>query len=80
MGAWDIREEAGPSDKFANGSTAMDIDDDAEDFGYSSDDELDSPMQGLEEGFLKMFCRKTAISFFEQHGLVSHQINSYNDC
>ncbi|KAL3633437.1 DNA-directed RNA polymerases IV and V subunit 2 [Castilleja foliolosa] len=80
MGAWDNFEEAGPSDKFPNGSKRMDIDDDI-DFIYSSDedDEFDSSMQGLEESFLKTFCRKAATSFFDQYGLISHQVNSYND-
>ncbi|KAK6129781.1 hypothetical protein DH2020_036488 [Rehmannia glutinosa] len=81
MGAWDFLEEAGPSskEKFANGSTQMEIDDDL-DLDYSdSDDELGSAMQGLDEGYLKMFCRKAATSFFEKYGLISHQINSYND-
>ncbi|KAK6116875.1 hypothetical protein DH2020_049366 [Rehmannia glutinosa] len=53
MGAWDFLEEAGPSskEKFANGSTQMEIDDDL-DLDYSdSDDELGSAMQGLDEVF-----------------------------
>ncbi|CAA0838335.1 DNA-directed RNA polymerases IV and V subunit 2 [Striga hermonthica] len=79
MGAWDFLGEAGPSDKYPNGSVRMDLDDDI-DFDYSSDDEPDNnPMEGLDESFLKMFCRKAATSFFDQYGLISHQINSYND-
>lgn len=32
----------------------------------------------LGEPFLQNFCKKAATSFFDQYGLVSHQINSYN--
>ncbi|KAG8375443.1 hypothetical protein BUALT_Bualt10G0100500 [Buddleja alternifolia] len=82
MGAWDLPEEAGPSsmkDKFFNGSSRMDIDDDIE-FDYSdSDDELDGSLQELGEGPLRNFCKKASTGFFEQYGLISHQINSYND-
>ncbi|KAL0297337.1 UNVERIFIED_CONTAM: DNA-directed RNA polymerases IV and V subunit [Sesamum radiatum] len=82
MGARDFLEEAGPSsfnEKFSNGSFRMDIDDDM-DFDYSdSDDELDGSLQDLDEGFLKSFCKKASTAFFDQYGLISHQINSYND-
>ncbi|KAL0407827.1 UNVERIFIED_CONTAM: DNA-directed RNA polymerases IV and V subunit [Sesamum radiatum] len=82
MGARDFLEEAGPSsfnDKFSNGSFRMDIDDDV-DFDYSdSDDEVDSSLQDLDESFLKSFCKKASTAFFDQYGLISHQINSYND-
>ncbi|PIN04091.1 RNA polymerase II, second largest subunit [Handroanthus impetiginosus] len=82
MGPWDFLEEAGPSsirEKFSNGSTRMDVDDDI-DFDYSdSDDELDCALQDLDESFLKTFCKKASTQFFEQYGLISHQINSYND-
>lgn len=33
----------------------------------------------LTEEFLEDFCRKASASFFRQYGLISHQINSYND-
>ncbi|KAL0298253.1 UNVERIFIED_CONTAM: DNA-directed RNA polymerases IV and V subunit [Sesamum angustifolium] len=82
MGARDFLEEAGPSsfnENFSNGSFRMDIDDDM-DFDYSdSDDELDGSLQDLDEGFLKSFCKKASTAFFDQYGLISHQINSYND-
>ncbi|KAK8559872.1 hypothetical protein V6N13_016605 [Hibiscus sabdariffa] len=58
------------SEKYASG-TNMDIDDDLFDEMFS--------VQELGEEFLRNFCRKTAVSFFNQYGLISHQINSYND-
>ncbi|EYU29217.1 hypothetical protein MIMGU_mgv1a000367mg [Erythranthe guttata] len=82
MGAWDFLEEAGPSsknDKFSNGTTQMDIDEDIEFDSSESEDELDTAMQELSEGFLKVSCRKASTAFFDQYGLISHQINSYND-
>nr|GEV33554.1 DNA-directed RNA polymerases IV and V subunit 2-like [Tanacetum cinerariifolium] len=33
----------------------------------------------LSEEYLEDFCKKAATSFFREYGLVSHQINSYND-
>ncbi|KVI09777.1 DNA-directed RNA polymerase, subunit 2 [Cynara cardunculus var. scolymus] len=33
----------------------------------------------LSEKLIEDFCKKASTSFFEQHGLISHQINSYND-
>lgn len=61
-------------EKFANGTDLnMDIDEDDDVF-----DELVS-VQELGEEFLRNFCRKAAVSFFNQYGLISHQINSYND-
>lgn len=32
----------------------------------------------LGESFLQSFCKKAATSFFEEYGLISHQLNSYN--
>ncbi|KAL6985162.1 DNA-directed RNA polymerases IV and V subunit 2 [Sarracenia purpurea var. burkii] len=70
----DLFGEPGPStkgDKLSNGDVHMDFDD---------EDLMDlTAIHDLGEEFLKNFCRKTSISFFEQHGLISHQINSYND-
>lgn len=54
----------------------------------SGQDDMDSDDNGftdptslcdLGEEFLKTFCRKAAVSFFNEYGLVSHQINSYNE-
>lgn len=86
MDGWEFLEEAGPSsssmsikEKFSNGSAKMDFDDDV-DFNYSdSDDEVDCALQEVDKGFLKSFCKKASTAFFEQYGLISHQINSYND-
>lgn len=33
----------------------------------------------LSEEFLEDFCKRASTSFFRQYGLLSHQINSYND-
>ncbi|KFK44270.1 nuclear rna polymerase d2a [Arabis alpina] len=35
-------------------------------------------LSDLGESFLQNFCKKAATSFFEEFGLVSHQLNSYN--
>jgi uncharacterized membrane protein len=69
----DAKEDIGMSskaEKFSNG-VEMEIDDD--DFL-----ELNS-IYDLGEKFLKTFCKKAAMSFFNEYGLISHQINSYND-
>ena len=67
MDGWDFTEEAGPStinEKFSNGSTRMEFDDDV-DFGYSdSEDEVDCALQELDKSFLKGFCKKALITIF----------------
>lgn len=80
MGVSDSTKDSGigsSKDKLSNGSLPMDIDDfDLDDF----DDMLNSiTLQELGEEFLKKFCKKAATAFFEQYGLISHQINSYNN-
>ncbi|VVA99128.1 unnamed protein product [Arabis nemorensis] len=35
-------------------------------------------LSDLGESFLQSFCKKAAISFFQEYGLISHQLNSYN--
>ncbi|KAL0816584.1 hypothetical protein Bca101_073028 [Brassica carinata] len=35
-------------------------------------------LRDLGEPFLQSFCKKAATSFFDEYGLVSHQLNSYN--
>ncbi|CAA2987375.1 DNA-directed RNA polymerases IV and V subunit 2-like [Olea europaea subsp. europaea] len=83
MGALDAMEDVGPSslsEKFSNGPSKMDIDDDDMYFDDSdSDGEAESCLRELGKEFLKGFCKKTSTAFFEQYGLISHQINSYND-
>ncbi|KAL8137357.1 hypothetical protein V2J09_003358 [Rumex salicifolius] len=47
-----------------------------------SDDEMLDCMDvitELGESYLTDFCKKASTAFFKQHGLLSHQINSYND-
>lgn len=54
-------------------STPMDTD-------CSNNGVMDSKLTpDLSEEFLEDFCKKAATSFFREYGLVSHQINSYND-
>ncbi|KAL5770622.1 hypothetical protein ACOSP7_014776 [Xanthoceras sorbifolium] len=38
-----------------------------------------SSIHDLGEDFLQNFCKKASMSFFNEYGLISHQINSYND-
>ncbi|CAL5358848.1 unnamed protein product [Camellia sinensis] len=58
-------------EKSSNGDVHMGLDD---------DDFMDpTAIQDMGEIFLKNFCKKASMSFFEQYGLISHQINSYND-
>nr|XP_027068856.1 DNA-directed RNA polymerases IV and V subunit 2-like [Coffea arabica] len=76
----DARKDPGigsSKDKLSDETLLMDIDDiDFDDF----DDMLNSvTLQELGEDFLKKFCKKAATAFFEQYGLISHQINSYNN-
>ncbi|XP_009145936.1 DNA-directed RNA polymerases IV and V subunit 2 [Brassica rapa] len=35
-------------------------------------------LRDLGDPFLQSFCKKAATSFFDEYGLVSHQLNSYN--
>lgn len=63
--------------KEPNGSL-MDIDE--IDFDDEDDEMLDKvSLEELGQDFLKKFCKKTTIAFFEHYGLISHQVNSYND-
>ncbi|GMI89262.1 OVEREXPRESSOR OF CATIONIC PEROXIDASE 1, DEFECTIVE IN MERISTEM SILENCING 2 [Hibiscus trionum] len=71
-GKGDIGMSSTASEKFANGID-MDIDEDDDMFDESFS------VNELGEEFLRNFCRKAAVSFFDQYGLISHQINSYND-
>lgn len=70
----DAKDDVGMSstkgEKFSKGGD-MDIDDD--EFGESTG------IHDLGEEFLKKFCKEVSICFFNHHGLISHQINSYND-
>ncbi|GLT85243.1 hypothetical protein SLE2022_034370 [Rubroshorea leprosula] len=71
------REEVGMSGKDDKDKISdegdMDIDDDDDDGIFD-----DFGLKELGEEYLKSFCRKAAMSFFKQYGLISHQINSYN--
>jgi DNA-directed RNA polymerase-4/5 subunit 2 len=51
----------------------MDLDLDDDEFLESSS------IHDLDEESLRRFCKKAAMSFFNEYGLISHQINSYND-
>lgn len=69
MGASDAMSSKG--EKFAS-PVDMDIDD---------EEELNEPkpIKELGEEFLQKFCKDASLSFFNEYGLISHQINSYND-
>ncbi|XP_061365253.1 DNA-directed RNA polymerases IV and V subunit 2-like [Gastrolobium bilobum] len=56
----------------------MEIDDDYDDIDL---DEFPSNAEMLEElgkDMVSYFCKKASMLFFDQYGLISHQINSYN--
>lgn len=75
----DNMEEAEPSykEKPSNGAVHVDLD---EEYDDDDDDMMDAPsIRDFDEVFLKNFCRKASASFFKHYGLISHQINSYND-
>ncbi|KAJ8536599.1 hypothetical protein K7X08_035000 [Anisodus acutangulus] len=91
----DFMEEVGCSsgkEKISNGSARMDFDidglfevddDDWDEDNDEDEDEDDSvdvvSVKELGESFLKNFCKKASTDFFDKYGLISHQINSYND-
>lgn len=53
------------------GIEAMDVD-----YGCDESDDL---LKGLEEVELKRFLKTATQLFFKQYGLISHQLNSYNE-
>uniref|UniRef100_A0A2P2L3F5 DNA-directed RNA polymerase n=1 Tax=Rhizophora mucronata TaxID=61149 RepID=A0A2P2L3F5_RHIMU len=68
----------GPSVKGENISNGFDEDIDAMEIDdYDSVDA--TSIHNLGEDFLKIFCRKAIMAFYDQYGLISHQLNSYND-
>ncbi|KAK1409558.1 hypothetical protein QVD17_36084 [Tagetes erecta] len=47
---------------------------------YNSNSPMNSKLTpDLTEEVLDDFCKKASSSFFRQYGLISHQLNSYND-
>lgn len=69
----DAKEEIGMSSKGEAYSNGVEMDTDDDEFLESTS------IHELGEKFLKIFCKKAAVSFFNEYGLISHQINSYND-
>nr|XP_043615014.1 DNA-directed RNA polymerases IV and V subunit 2-like [Erigeron canadensis] len=70
-------EEAGPSskEKPTNGSVQLDLDEE-----FDDDDMMDAPsLKDLDAVTLKTFTKKALTAFFRHYGLISHQINSFND-
>ncbi|PON74552.1 DNA-directed RNA polymerase, subunit [Parasponia andersonii] len=62
-------------EKFSN-ATEMDLDDDDDD----NDEFMElTSVKDLGEVFLQKFCKDASMAFFNEYGLISHQINSYND-
>jgi len=60
------------SSKDANFEMDIDLNDDEEE---PSNAEI---LNELGEDMVKYFCKKASILFFNEYGLISHQINSYN--
>lgn len=64
-------------------SEPMDLDISVDDYMDEDDDDDDEDggegASGLTAEFLSKFCRDAARSFFNEFGMISHQINSYND-
>ncbi|RHN71093.1 putative DNA-directed RNA polymerase [Medicago truncatula] len=60
------------SSKDANLEMDIDLNDDEE---KPSNAEI---LNELGEDMVKYFCKKASIVFFNEYGLISHQINSYN--
>lgn len=87
----DIMEDVGCSsgkEKTSNGSTMTDFDVDSlfevDDFDWDEDEDANDTLDvaSIEElggSFLRNFCKKVSAGFFEKYGVISHQINSYND-
>lgn len=69
----DTKEDINMASKVEKCSSGVDMDID--------DDEVAdlSSIYDLDEESLTTFCRKASMSFFNENGLISHQINSYND-
>ncbi|XP_050216830.1 DNA-directed RNA polymerases IV and V subunit 2-like [Mercurialis annua] len=57
----------------------IDFDDDDDDLSDSDMIETASCLKKIGEVGLKDFCKKAMSLFFSEYGLISHQINSYND-
>lgn len=53
--------------------------DDEDIFSDDDADVMDLDLHDLGEASLMNFCKKASSAFFKQHGLISHQINSYNN-
>lgn len=70
----DAKKELGMSSKGDKYSNGMDIDTD-------DDDEVNrlNSILDLGDDFLKKFCLKASMFFFDNYGLISHQISSFND-
>ena len=66
--------EAGPS------AAAMGIDDDEDiDLGDVDLDPTNAEiLEELGEDIVKYWCKKASMLFFNEYGLISHQINSFN--
>ncbi|XP_061362285.1 DNA-directed RNA polymerases IV and V subunit 2-like isoform X3 [Gastrolobium bilobum] len=65
------------------GSSKLDINDDVNDMDLDLDLDDEFPcnasiLEDLGEDFVKHFCKKASMLFFDEYGLISHQINSYN--
>uniref|UniRef100_A0A803LYS4 DNA-directed RNA polymerase subunit beta n=1 Tax=Chenopodium quinoa TaxID=63459 RepID=A0A803LYS4_CHEQI len=70
----------GTSSNGKDGFDDIDLDNWDDEDMYSDDDAdtIDMCLHDLGEVSLMNFCKKASSSFFKQHGLISHQINSCN--
>lgn len=78
-----ISKDTGTSSKNGNLSNGVDMDTDEDwDTDMETDDGFEMDMtevRDLGEVFLNNFCKKASMAFFNEYGLISHQINSYNE-
>lgn len=76
-------DESGDDFPIANGkkgknvSEPMDLDVSIDDYFNGDDDGGD--ISDMTVDFLESFCKGAARSFFDEWGMISHQLNSYND-
>lgn len=63
------------SSKDANNTNYTEMDIDLDDDEDQSNAEI---LNELGDDMVKYFCKKASVMFFDQYGLISHQINSYN--
>ena len=71
----DVDRDRSSMDVDTNGEPSLDGDSKGK---YSSESHPEVPID-MSLGSLEKFCKEASRSFFDEIGLISHQINSYND-